>query len=177
MPEEYGILINMVEYDCAVSAIDLHRGTLCAKRLSGGARLARKRQQEYNKTTTLEKEEWRMPGLITTELGKITMTEELIANIAGMAAMENYGIVGMNATKASDTIIQLVGGDNHKRGVVVTLLDNGEALDIDLYVTLVYGVTLPTVAQNTIQNVRYRVSDMTGLQVRNVNIHVESIRV
>jgi len=118
-----------------------------------------------------------MPGLIITDLGKITLSEELIANIAGIAAGENYGIVGMNSTKAKDTLIQFVGADNHKRGVSVTMLEGGEMVDIDLYVTLLYGVPLPTVAANTIQNVRYRIKDMTGITVRNVNIHVEAIRV
>lgn len=118
-----------------------------------------------------------MPGLILNELGRITLSEELIANIAGIAAGENYGIVGMNSTKAKDTLIQFVGGDNHKRGVSVTILEGGETVDIDLYVILLYGVPLPTVAKNTIENVRYRVKEMTGINVRSVNIHVESIRI
>jgi len=118
-----------------------------------------------------------MPGLIMTDFGRITLSEELIANIAGIAAGENYGIVGMNSTKAKDTLLQLTGGDNHKRGVAVTMLEGGETVDIDLYVTLLYGVPLPTVAENTVQNVRYYVKDMTGITVRNVNIHVEAIRV
>jgi uncharacterized alkaline shock family protein YloU len=40
-----------------------------------------------------------------------------------------------------------------------------------------YGVSLPAVAQNAVSNVKYRVEDLTGLQVRNVNIFVESIKV
>ena len=118
-----------------------------------------------------------MPGVLVNDLGKITMSEDLIASIAGFAAVENYGIVGMSSKNATDTIIQLVGGDNVKRGVKVTMLDGGTAVDIDLYVTLEYGVSLPAVAQNTIQNVRYRVNEMTGLTVSNVNIYVEAIRV
>lgn len=118
-----------------------------------------------------------MPGVIKNDHGKIIMSEDLIANIAGYAAIENYGIVGMSSKSASDAIIQLVGGDNIKRGIKVTTLDEGNQVDIDLFVTLEYGVSLPAVAQNAIQNVRYRVSDMTGLMVRNVNIHVEAIRV
>ncbi len=118
-----------------------------------------------------------MTGKLSTELGTITYADELIAKIAGLAAGENYGIAGMNAKKASDTFLQLVGGESQTRGVHVTPVDGGESVDIDLYVTLVYGVTLPTVAQNTISNVRYRVTEMTGVKVNNVNIHVEGIRV
>ena len=117
-----------------------------------------------------------MPGIITTELGKISISEDIIASIAGYAASENYGIVGMSAKTTGDKLWQLVGGDNQKRGVKVTVLDDGEGIDIDLFVTVVYGTSLSAVAKNAIENVRYRVKEMTGLNVRNVNIHVEAIR-
>lgn len=119
-----------------------------------------------------------MAAEIVTEYGKITIADDLIANIAGYAAVENYGIVGMNPKKASDTLSDLfgVGKDNLKRGVVVTLT-SPEEMDIDLYVTLEYGVSLPAVAQNAKSNVKYRIEEMTGLKVNKVNVHVENIRV
>lgn len=113
---------------------------------------------------------------IRTELGRIVMPEELLASIAGHAAAENYGIVGMSAKKARDPFIELIKKDNHQRGIEVTSV--GEStVDVDLYVKLEYGVSLPAVAQNARDNVRYRLQEMTGLTVRNVNIHVEGIRV
>ena len=117
-----------------------------------------------------------MAAEMSTSLGKITITDELIANIAGYAAVENVGIVGMNAKKASDSFIELFGKDNMRRGVKVTMV-SPDVMDIDLYVTLEYGVSLPAVAQNAKSNVKYRVEEMTGLMVRTVNVHVENIRV
>lgn len=117
-----------------------------------------------------------MPGIINSELGKVVINEDIVANIAGHAAAENYGVVGMSAKTATDTILKLVGSDaNKKRGVKVAFVNEGEEVDIDLYVTMVYGVSLPVVAKNMIDNVRYRVQEMTGIKVANVNIHVESI--
>ncbi|MDR1620630.1 MAG: Asp23/Gls24 family envelope stress response protein [Clostridiales bacterium] len=113
---------------------------------------------------------------IKNDLGKIVLTEDLVASIAGYAAVENYGIVGMSAKKASDTIIELIKRDNLKRGIKVAAVGPGE-VDIDLYVTLEYGVSLPAVARNARDNVRYRVEELTGLTVRNVNIMVEGVRV
>ena len=107
---------------------------------------------------------------MSNELGKIIMTEDLVASIAGYAACENYGIVGMSSKKASDAIIELIKKDNLKRGIKVTSVGPGE-VDIDLYV-----MSLSAVAQNARDNVRYRVQEMTGLSVHNVNIYVEGIR-
>ncbi len=117
-----------------------------------------------------------MAAEMTTTLGKITIADDLIANIAGYAAVENYGIVGMNSKKASDSFVELFGKDNMRRGVKVTMV-SPEVIDIDLYVTLEYGVSLPAVAQNAKSNVKYRVEEMTGLTVHAVNVHVENIRV
>ena len=117
-----------------------------------------------------------MAAEMITSLGKITIADDLIASIAGYAAVENVGIVGMNAKKASDPFIELFGKDNMRRGVKVTVV-SPELIDIDLYVTLEYGVSLPAVAKNAKENVKYRVETMTGIAVRAVNIHVENIRV
>ena len=114
-----------------------------------------------------------MTAVIKNELGTITMNEELIASIAGFAAGENYGIVAMNSKTAGDALLQLVGGENVKRGVKVSILED-QSIDIDLYVTLMYGVSLPAVAANTI---KYRVEELTGLKVKHVNIYVEAVRV
>ena len=111
-----------------------------------------------------------MPGIINTELGAISIPDEIVATIAGYAASENYGIVGMHAKTTGDQLWKLVGGDNQRRGV------EGDQIDIDLFVTIIYGASLTAVAENAIGNVRYRVEDMTGLKVRNVNIHVEGVR-
>jgi len=118
-----------------------------------------------------------MPAIILNDLGTVSLSEELIAVIAGTAAVENYGIVAMNSKSASDAILQLVGSENMKRGVDITILSDGSSVDIDLHVTVMYGVSLPAVAQNAVSNVKYRVEELTGLTVRNVNIYVESIRV
>lgn len=117
-----------------------------------------------------------MAAEMSTTLGKITIADDLIASIAGFAAVENYGIVGMNSQKAADSFVELFGKDNIRRGVKVTVV-SPDVIDIDLFVTLEYGVSLPAVAQNAKSNVKYRVEEMTGVTVRAVNVHVENIRV
>jgi hypothetical protein len=66
---------------------------------------------------------------MSNELGKIIMTEDLVASIAGYAACENYGIVGMSSKKASDatlsslkrTISNAVSSDLGWSGEVVSI--------------------------------------------------------
>lgn len=117
-----------------------------------------------------------MAAILSNEFGKIMLSEDLIANIAGSAACENYGIVAMSSKSAGDALLQLIGSESLKRGVRITLTED-DKVDIDLYVTLMYGVSFPAVAKNAISNVKYRVEEMTGLTVNKVNIFVEAVRV
>ena len=113
---------------------------------------------------------------VKNDLGTISVSEDLIATLAGYAAVENYGIVGMCARSAGDAIVELFGRENMQKGVLVEKTGEGE-VDVSLHVALQYGVSLPAVSQNTKQNVRYRIEELSGVSVRNVNIFVESIRV
>ena len=62
-----------------------------------------------------------MDATIKNALGTITLSEDLIATIVGAAASENYGIVGMNSNSVGDAWFQLIGSENLKRGVKVTV--------------------------------------------------------
>ena len=103
------------------------------------------------------------------------LTKEIIANIAGYAAVENYGIVGMKGKSGNSGLIALFVKDNLRRGVKITKVDDA-SVGVDLYVTLEYGVSLPAVAKNARDNVKYRVENLLDLKVQFVNIHVEGVR-
>ena len=116
-----------------------------------------------------------MEAELNTEYGKIVIPEEIIANIAGYAAVENYGIVGMKGKSVNSGLIALFVKDNLRRGVKITKVDDA-SVGVDLYVTLEYGVSLPAVAKNARDNVKYRVENLLDLKVQFVNIHVEGVR-
>ena len=44
-----------------------------------------------------------------TQLGLVTVDEDVIVKVAGYAALECYGIVGMAAKRSTDGIVQLMG--------------------------------------------------------------------
>ena len=113
---------------------------------------------------------------VKNEYGKISVAEDLVSVVAGYATVENYGIVGMCSKRTGDTLAELLGKDSLKKGIRVTTIGDN-LVDIDLYVILQYGVSLPAVASNCKSNVKYRVEEVTGVNVNNVNIHVEGIRV
>jgi uncharacterized alkaline shock family protein YloU len=107
-------------------------------------------------------------------LGRIVIADEVIATIAGLAATECYGIVGMAARRFKDGIAELLGRENLSRGVVISFKDEG--IRIDLNVIVGYGTRISEVAHNVSSQVRYRVEQSTGMPVWGVNISVQGVR-
>ncbi len=102
------------------------------------------------------------------DYGKVTFADEVIAIIAGLAAMEIPGVSAM-----SSGIVEKLGKKNLSRGVKVEVGEKEAA--IDLYLIVDYGVRIPDISWNIQENVKKTVETMTGLHVIEVNIHIQGI--
>ena len=111
-----------------------------------------------------------------TELGTVTVNEEVILKIAGYSALECYGIVGMAAKRATDGLVELLGLDNIGRGVIIHI-DANNNVDVDMYIIVEYGISISAVAETLIDTVKYKIEYLTGATVNNINVTVEDIRV
>ena len=116
-----------------------------------------------------------MPAKTNNEYGYINVEDNVIATIAGLSAMESYGIVGMASKNATDGFFEMLKWDNLSKGVKV--YTNGNEVEIDLHVILQYGMRISIVAENIIEKVKFNVENLTGLTVKKVNIFVQGIRV
>lgn len=112
---------------------------------------------------------------LRTELGQISISDDVIAAISGMAAHESYGLVGMASRTLTDGIADLLGIENISKGVEVKV--DGEQVKINLFVVVEYGTRVTEVAKNVIDKVKYVVEAMTGLSVSEVKITVQGVRV
>ena len=116
-----------------------------------------------------------MGKFILTQLGRITISDDVIASVAGMAATECYGLVGMASRTLTDGIAELLGYDNLARGVEVDARDDG--LRINLYIIVEYGTRITEVAHNVMDTVKYVLEKATGLPVAEINVTVHGVRV
>ena len=103
----------------------------------------------------------------------LTISEEVIGIIAGLAAAEVEGVSGMTLGLV-DGINQILGSNKkYSKGVKVEL-ENDEVV-IDIYVIVKYGVKIPDVAFSIQNSVKGSVETMTGLKVKAVNINVQGV--
>ena len=110
---------------------------------------------------------------LNTHMGNITIDKEVIAQYAGIVAMECFGIVGMGITVKD--VVKLLKRDNVTKGITVTV--NNKKLTLDFHVIVSYGVSILAVSNNLIDNVKYKVEEFTGMEIEKINIFVEGVRV
>ena len=111
---------------------------------------------------------------VVNEIGAIKITDEVIAIIAGIAATEIPGVAGMSGGIAGG-IAEALGRKNLSKGVKVEAGEKQAA--IDLYIIVEYGFRIPEVAWSIQEKVKKVVEEMTGLNVVEVNIHIQGVNI
>ncbi|RDW20829.1 Asp23/Gls24 family envelope stress response protein [Oceanobacillus arenosus] len=113
---------------------------------------------------------------INTKDGQVTITNDVIATIAGGTAVECYGIVGMaSKSQIRDGIAEMLKKENYARGIIVRQED--DKLHIDMYIIVSYGTKISEVASNVQSQVKYTLNKSLGLNIDSVNIYIQGVRV
>lgn len=116
-----------------------------------------------------------MRGHIEGQLGTITIESEVIARYAGSTAVECFGIVGMAAVSMKDGLVKLLRRDSLQHGINVKITEDNK-IRLDFHVIVAYGVNISTIADNLVNNVKYKVEAFTGMEIEKINIYVEGVR-
>lgn len=113
---------------------------------------------------------------MSNKFGQIDISNEVVAMIAGGAAVDCYGIVGMaSKNQIKDGLSEILRKENFSKGVVVR--QEGEDLHIDMYIIVSYGTKISEIAHNVQSKVKYTLNQTVGLSVESVNIYVQGVRV
>jgi uncharacterized alkaline shock family protein YloU len=107
--------------------------------------------------------------------GALNITETVIAELAGYAALESYGVVGMAAPSVQDGIAKLLPRRRLERGILLHTDDEG--VTVELHVVIENGTNLSAVSQNLADGVRYVLEPYAQVKVVDVLVHVEGIHV
>lgn len=107
--------------------------------------------------------------------GDIHIANDVLADVAGFAALECYGIVGMASPSVRDGVAQVLSRDKLRKGVRVAASADG--VKVDLYVVIEHGTNLAEVSRNLADRVRYVLTSMADVLVETVDVHVQNIKV
>ncbi len=106
--------------------------------------------------------------------GTVSFATEVVATIAGLAATEVDGVASMiSPASGLADMFSRKSNRNLTKGVRIDLEDN--RVSVDITITVDYGSPVPDVARNIQENVKKAIETMSGLDVKNVDVHVTGI--
>ena len=108
-------------------------------------------------------------------LGEVSVSNGVIAEIAGAVATKCYGVVGMAAVNMRDGFVGLLKKDSMSKGIIVSCENN--KLTINLHIIVAFGCNIVPVANNLMSEVKYKVEQFAGLDVEQVNVYIEGVKV
>lgn len=112
----------------------------------------------------------------TNDNGSVTVSSAAFTTIAGTAAINCFGVKGMVARNVADGVYHLLRRESVAKGVRVEYHEDG-SVSIDLHICVDNGVNLNAVGEAIISEVRYNVTACTGVQVRAVNVFIDSMMI
>lgn len=108
--------------------------------------------------------------------GTLSVSNEVIADIAGYAAMSCYGVVGMAEQMQGAESVRLLPGQRLRKGVLVTTTESG--LTVDLHVVLEAGVNMRSVSDNLSSSVAFTLSEIAQIDHASLKIaiHIDGMK-
>ena len=109
--------------------------------------------------------------------GRLTIKNDVVAKIAGMAAREVQGV-----SPSSGGLMSAVSGitpgsggadADAKKGIKAEVGERQAAFDLSLVVD--WGYNIPTVVSEVRRRISQRVSEMTGLETTEINVEVTDV--
>ena len=122
-----------------------------------------------------EQEQQRYDSPLVSERGRTSISDTVVATIAGMAAREVEGVhMGSGASRAAGGVLgSITGSESQTRGV------SAEVGQVETAIDLTMGVEYGRDILRTVDEVRRRISDrvqnMTGLHVTELNTTISDI--
>ena len=111
-----------------------------------------------------------------TEYGTINITLDAVAAVAGNAATECYGVVGMSSRRSiADEIYELLKKENYSKGVYVRKNAKG-LIEVDIYIILSYGLRITEIISGVQKTVKYALEKAFNVKLAAVNVYVQGIK-
>nr|WP_215673580.1 Asp23/Gls24 family envelope stress response protein [Collinsella aerofaciens] len=108
--------------------------------------------------------------------GSLSVSNDVIADIAGYAAMTCYGVVGMAEQLQGAESVRLLAGQRLRKGVLVSADENG--LTVDLHVVLESGVNMKSVCHNLSSSVAFTLQEIAQIDPASlkIGIHIDALK-
>ena len=114
---------------------------------------------------------------IVNQYGTVSISGEVFTNISGDAATRCFGVKGMVGKAKEGGLIttQLLRRESMSKGVSVSFDDDDSTVSIALHIAVDQGVNLAALGKSITDEIRYKVAQSTGVEVKRVDVYVDSL--
>ena len=108
------------------------------------------------------------------ENGYIYISRDVFTVLTGDAATHCFGVKGMTVHSVTDGLVHLLKIESMGKGVHITYNDDN-TISIALHIAVDQGVNIPVICESITHRVRYQVTKGTGVDIKRVDIFVDSM--
>ncbi|MFC2376787.1 MAG: Asp23/Gls24 family envelope stress response protein [Lancefieldella sp.] len=112
--------------------------------------------------------------MASTVPGTLKVSNDCLADLAGYAALECYGVVGMAEIDEQAGVARLLPAYRLRKGVDVT--SSFQGVCVDLHVVVEQGVNMASVVGNLSASVKFLLRQIAELENVKVTVHIEAMR-
>lgn len=112
--------------------------------------------------------------MASTVPGTLKVSNDCLADLAGYAALECYGVVGMAEIDEQAGVARLLPAYRLRKGVDVS--SSAQGVCVDLHVVVEQGVNMASVVDNLSASVKFLLRQIAELENVKVTVHIEAMR-
>ena len=107
-------------------------------------------------------------------MGQVQIADEVVANIAGLAATEVEGVASM-AGNITNELVSKLGKKSLSKGIRVKVEDG--IVNVNVALNIAYGYSVPKTCKKVQEKVKAAIENMTGLEVEKVDIQIANVSI
>ena len=111
---------------------------------------------------------------VNNERGCVSISGDVFTILTGDAATNCFGVKGMTVRSVTDGLVHLLKKESMGKGVHITYNDDN-TISIELHIAVDQGVNIPVICDSIMDLVRYQVTKGTGVEVKSIDIFVDSM--
>lgn len=105
--------------------------------------------------------------------GNITVTENALASLLGLAAHEVPGVVGMAPANIREGLQRILGRAQARDGVIVS--GEGASRAVEVHIVVAFGVNIAAVAHGVRDRITHVAQAYAGVTLDQVRVHVVGV--
>lgn len=113
---------------------------------------------------------------IENPLGKIEITNEYLAKLAGDTAQSCFGVAGMKEYGINPDRLRNIFSKKTYPTKGIKVSGDKNSLTFEMHIVVSYGVNISAIVESIIHKVKYVVEEETGLAVKKVKVFVDGMK-